>query len=231
MVADDDQKGRLGQFERTVLSRRTLLLGGLAMIPAVVASCRSGDEGRGATNTNTTVGPSGATGPMTTLAPTPACADDNDPTASQTEGPFFTPNSPEKTSFLADVDRGTPMVLAGSVLTNACQPVARALLDVWHSDDEGRYDNEGYRLRGHLFTDSQGRYRLETIVPGLYSGRTRHLHVKVQARQPGAVLTTQLYFPGEAANNRDGIFRPELLMQVKEGAGRKDATFNFVVDA
>lgn len=230
-MPDDGQKVPLGRFESTVLSRRTLMLGGLAMIPAILASCRSGGDGGGARATNTTVGPSAATGPMTTLVTTPGCADDDDRTASQTEGPFFTPDSPEKTSFLADVERGMPMVLAGSVLTTACQPVARALLDVWHSDDEGRYDNEGYRLRGHLFTDSQGRYRLETIVPGLYSGRTRHLHVKVQARQPGAVLTTQLYFPGEAANDRDGIFRPELLMDVKEVAGRKDATFNFVVDA
>ena len=168
---------------------------------------------------------------MTTLAPTPACGDDDDRTASQTEGPVFTPNSPEKTNFRADVQRGMPIVLSGSVLTTACQPVAGALLDVWHSDDEGNYDNEGYRLRGHFFTDAQGRYRLETVVPGHYSGRTRHLHVKVQARQPGPVLTTQLYFPGEAANDRDGLFRPELLMETSEVAGGKDATFNFVVDA
>ncbi len=167
---------------------------------------------------------------MTTLAPTPACADD-DATASQTEGPFFTPNSPEKTSFLADVSRGVPMVLSGSVLTTSCHPVARALLDVWHADDEGNYDNEGYRLRGHFFTDAQGRYLLETIVAGAYSGRTRHVHVKVQAHQPGRVLTTQLYFPGEAANDGDGLFRPELLMDVREVSGRKEATFNFVVDA
>ncbi len=123
------------------------------------------------------------------------------------------------------------MTLTGSVLTTACQPVAQALLDVWHADQEGNYDNQGYRLRGHLFTDAQGRYRLETIVPGLYSGRTRHLHVKVQARRPGPVLTTQLYLPGELANDRDGTFRPELLMEVREVGGRKDAAFDFVVEA
>ncbi len=229
-MTQDDIGKELGRLPRGVLSRRKLMLGGLAMIPAVVASCRSGGNGGAAGTTTTTRDTRGATAPTAPLAPTPACEHD-DPTASQTEGPFFTPNSPEKTSFLTDVSRGMPMVLTGSVLTTACQPVARALLDVWHADDEGNYDNEGYRLRGHLFTDGQGRYRLETIVPGAYSGRTRHVHVKVQARQPGRVLTTQLYFPGEADNDRDGIFRPELVMEAREVAGRKEATFNFVVAA
>ena len=87
----------------------------------------------------------------------------------------------------------------------------RALVDFWQADDRGQYDNTGYRLRGHQFTDDTGHYRLETIVPGLYSGRTRHIHVKVQApNQP--VLTTQLYFHGEPANQRDFIFNPDLVM-------------------
>src|ERR671923_286173 len=75
----------------------------------------------------------------------------------------------------------------------------------------------GFPLRGHQFTDDAGRYRLETVVPGLYPGRTRHIHVKVQApNQP--VLTTQLYFPGEARNAADGIFNQALLMQVQVAA-------------
>ncbi len=43
----------------------------------------------------------------------------------------------------------------------------------------------------------QGRYTLETIVPGEYPGRTQHIHVKVQAPN-GPILTTQIYFPGVA---------------------------------
>ncbi len=46
------------------------------------------------------------------------------------------------------------------------------------------------------FADASGRFSLETIVPGAYGGRTRHIHVKVQAPD-SPVLTTQLYFPGE----------------------------------
>jgi protocatechuate 3,4-dioxygenase beta subunit len=123
---------------------------------------------------------------------------------------------------------GTPILLEGLVLSTGCRPVAGALFDIWHCDAAGHYDNQGYRLRGHQFTDEQGRYRLETIVPGLYPGRTRHFHVKVQA--PGArVLTTQLYFPDEAANAQDGIFRPELLLSVHDGGAGKTARFDFVV--
>jgi protocatechuate 3,4-dioxygenase beta subunit len=115
------------------------------------------------------------------------------------------------------------------VVSTTCQPVARALIDVWHADDRGGYDTAGFRLRGHQFTDDQGRYRLETIVPGVYAGRTRHLHVKVQAPSR-PVLTTQLYFPGEAANARDPIFSRDLVMQVSDAGGVKTATFDFVVD-
>jgi protocatechuate 3,4-dioxygenase beta subunit len=115
------------------------------------------------------------------------------------------------------------------VLSTACQPIARALIDVWHADDRGAYDTGGFRLRGHQFTDDQGRYRLETIVPGIYVGRTRHYHVKVQApNRP--VLTTQLYFPGETVNASDPIFSRDLVMRVSDAGPVKAATFDFVLD-
>jgi protocatechuate 3,4-dioxygenase beta subunit len=165
------------------------------------------------------------------LTPTPACGDDDDddPTPSQTEGPFFTPRSPKRTSLLESGIEGTRLVVTGMVLTRGCQPVPNALVDFWQCDHAGDYDNSGYRLRGHQFTDAKGVYRLETIVPGLYPGRTRHIHVKVQApRQP--ILTTQLYFPDERRNDRDRIFDPELLMKVtRSGAGRQ-GRFDFVLD-
>jgi protocatechuate 3,4-dioxygenase beta subunit len=164
------------------------------------------------------------------LAPTPACDDgDDDPTPAQTEGPYFTRNSPERASLLESGIGGTKLAVTGLVLATDCRPVAGALLDFWQADDRGQYDNAGFRLRGHQFADADGRYRLETIMPGLYPGRTRHIHVKVQApNQP--VLTTQLYFPGEAGNTRDGIFNQGLLMTIQDAAGGKDATFDFVLN-
>lgn len=165
-----------------------------------------------------------------TLAQTPECDDDDLPTRAQTEGPFFKPNSPKRASLLEPGLAGTKIVVTGQVFASkTCRPIAGALLDFWHADAAGRYDNVGFRCRGHQFTDAEGRYRLETIVPGLYPGRTRHFHVKVQA-PGGRVLTTQLYFPGEPLNNRDGIFHPDLVMAVKETDAGKLATFHFVLN-
>jgi protocatechuate 3,4-dioxygenase beta subunit len=164
------------------------------------------------------------------LVPTPPCEDGDEPTPSQTEGPYFTPDSPERSSLRESGLKGIPLVLTGQVLNTKCQPVGRALLDWWHCDGEGVYDNEGFRLRGHQYTDEKGNFRLETIVPGVYPGRTRHLHVKVQG--PGKpILTTQLYFPGEAQNHRDHIFKPALVMAVTREAGKMNAGFTFVLKA
>ena len=166
------------------------------------------------------------------LAPTPACADDDDleTTVPQTEGPFYTPDTPQRTSLLEPGMTGTRLQVSGYVYDTACQPIPGALLDFWHCDDAGVYDNVGYRLRGHQFADDEGRFVLETIVPALYTGRTRHIHVRAQApNQP--VLTTQLYFPDEPANATDGIFDPALVMDMEDAADGKLAFFTFVLSA
>ncbi|MBM0741264.1 hypothetical protein JOY44_06465 [Phormidium sp. CLA17] len=161
------------------------------------------------------------------LALTPACGTGG-PTPSRTAGPFYTPNSPKRSSLIEPGINGTKLILTGKVLNRTCQPMARALVDVWQADQAGNYDNSGYKLRGHQFTDSQGRYRLETIVPGLYPGRVRHIHVAVQvANQP--LLTTQLFFPGEAGNASDGLFNPVLLLRMNSTRTKNQAVFNFVL--
>jgi len=165
----------------------------------------------------------------TLLPATPQCTDDDDLTPAQTEGPYFTPNSPQRTNLLEDGMPGERLALAGFVLDRSCRPVAGTLLDLWHCDSTGEYDNQGYRLRGHQFSDAQGRFVFETIVPGRYPGRTRHYHIKVQA--PGqTVLTTQLYFPGEKGNERDRIFNSALLLDIPLGRDPNLARYDFVLD-
>lgn len=163
------------------------------------------------------------------LEPTEACVDADNFTPPQTAGPFFKPRSPERKSLLDAGLKGTRLALEGQVLSTKCKPVQRALVDFWQADSAGLYDNSGYRLRGHQFTDASGRYSLETIVPGVYPGRTRHIHVRVQApNRP--VLTTQLYFPGEPENQRDAIFNPRLVMARRETSDGKAAKFDFVLN-
>jgi protocatechuate 3,4-dioxygenase beta subunit len=162
-------------------------------------------------------------------AVTPACHDGDEPTLRQTEGPFFKPRSPERADLIEPGMKGRPIELAGFVLDPACKPLAHALLDLWQADDAGDYDNTGFRLRGHQFTDGEGHYRFRTIVPALYVGRTRHFHLKVQP-PGGRLLTTQLYFPDEPMNRRDGLFRKELLMRIAKAGDGVDARFDFVLD-
>jgi protocatechuate 3,4-dioxygenase beta subunit len=170
-----------------------------------------------------------ATAAPVELEPTPACADTDDITPSQTEGPFYKPRSPERKSLLEPGIQGTKIVLEGNVRSTKCKPIQRALADFWQADGNGAYDNAGYRLRGHQFADTAGKYRLETVVPGLYPGRTRHFHVRVQApNRP--VLTTQLYFPDEPGNKRDSIFNPKLVMVLRGSGSSQVASFDFVLD-
>ena len=206
------------------VERRQVIRLGLA-VPAglVLAGCT--DEA----NPPPRAGGAPAATPGDSLPPTPACVDGDDETPEQTEGPYFTPGSPERADLREPGIAGTTLVLTGTVLGVDCRPVERALLDFWQADDAGEYDNDGFRLRGHQFTAADGAFRLSTIVPARYTGRTRHIHVKVQA--PGSsVLTTQLYFPGEPGNADDGIFNEALLLgEYAERDGGRAGRFTFVV--
>lgn len=131
---------------------------------------------------------------MNIILPAPVC---NSVTPSQMEGPYYKAGTPERHSLLEEGMDGTRLILVGYVLDQNCQPLPNAWLDFWQADAGGEYDNAGYRLRGHQYTDAQGRYYLETVLPGLYNSRPiEHIHVKIQP-QGGEVLTSQLYFPNQ----------------------------------
>jgi protocatechuate 3,4-dioxygenase beta subunit len=169
------------------------------------------------------------------LSPTPAPSDDffsqrgiilpqpvcTGPTQSQTEGPYYKPDTPQRNSFLEEGMQGTRLILVGYVLDQNCQPLPNAWLDFWQADANGEYDNQGYRLRGHQFTDAQGRYYLETILPGLYSSRPiEHIHVKVRL-QGGQEITSQLYFPNQPVEG--------LTVALEDKGEYQLGYFNFVV--
>lgn len=217
--------------ERRLTRRMFLKSSLLVTATALLAACNISVLGQKKDSTPTTTPE--PTGPLptktATLAPTPTCGPDHEPSPALTEGPYFTPNSPERSSLMEKGMKGVKLVLTGAVLTTDCKPIKHALLDFWQANHDGEYDNKGYVLRGHQYTDEQGNYALETIVPGLYPGRTRHLHVKVQAPDQ-KILTTQLFFPNEPGNAKDRIFDKALVMNVKDQTdSSKAATFQFVV--
>ena len=195
---------------------------GLACTGSAPAGAREGVAAPSPAVSNTSLAPSAQ-------APGAAATCSGQPTPAETEGPYFKAGSPERTSLVDSGIPGTRVVVSGRVMNMDCRQLAGVVLDFWQADASGVYDNAGYRLRGHLTTDGDGRYSLQTIVPGEYPGRTQHIHVKVEA--PGKpVLTTQLYFPGSARNQQDSLFNPALLLQVVDAPGGKAATFDFVLN-
>jgi len=174
-----------------------------------------------ANNTTTNADPNLAcSGGKTSATVTPAL----------TEGPYYKAGSPELANLLQTGMPGTKLVITGYVYDTNCQPVAKAWLDFWQADDSGNYDNSGYTLRGHQYTDANGRFELTTVVPGLYPGRTEHIHFKVQApnRQ---ILTSQLFFPGVVQNDSDGIYNANLLLSIQKNSDSWQGQYNFVVPA
>lgn len=151
-------------------------------------------------------------------------------TSPNQEGPYYSPGSPERTSLIDEGLPGVPILIIGRVFDQNCDPIAGAKLDFWLADVNGEYDNVGYTLRGHLFTDENGNYALESIEPTPYTGRPPHVHAKVFAPDGRELLTTQMYFSGSEGSS-DVTALPDLLAEYlgADENGRQQALFNFVV--
>lgn len=150
-------------------------------------------------------------------------------TPDQIEGPFYRLGSPETTDLVIAGD-GPLLTVRGSVLDTDCQPIPNCWVDVWHADVDGDYDNSSpdFRYRGNFLTDDDGNFELKTIVPGLYPGRTPHLHFKVEGENT-PLLTTQLYLPDHPLNPTDPFFDATVEMAEIETlpSGELIAAFDF----
>jgi protocatechuate 3,4-dioxygenase beta subunit len=172
------------------------------------------------------------------LAPTPHVEDDDAPpacgdaTADNIEGPFYKKGAPRRAVLVGERDRGERLVVAGVVRGTSCKPIGGVVLDIWHADAAGGYDNDGYHFRGTLATDARGRWELRSIVPGRYLNgdryRPAHVHVKLRARGYRE-LTTQLYFAGDPYNDGDPFIVPSLIMQHRKDGDVRRAAFDFVL--
>jgi protocatechuate 3,4-dioxygenase beta subunit len=146
------------------------------------------------------------------------------------EGPYYKPNSPQRNKLFEEGIPGIKLTLTGQVMDTSCRPIAHAWLDFWQANGNGEYDNQGYTLRGHQFTDEEGKYQLETVLPGAYPRRTPHIHVKVKAMDSSPILTAQLFIPGVESNKTDFLYKEALLLEMKDGMEGKLAIFNFIVN-
>ncbi len=152
-------------------------------------------------------------------------------TPAQTEGPYYKVGSPERASLVEDDSDGVPLLLTGSVLGADCTPQVGIRIEFWQADGSGAYDNAGYRMRGHQFTDASGGYALQTVIPGEYPGRTPHMHVMLFAPDGAELLTTQLYLTGVSDQIPDGLFDSRLLVhdEPADSLGRRHVSFDFVL--
>ena len=159
-------------------------------------------------------------------------AADCEETQDNIEGPFYKAGAPERTALIEPGMPGTRLAVSGRVLNTRCEPVPYAVLDAWHCDAHGVYDNSGYTLRGKIHADKNGRYELRTIVPPAYQVsdkryRPAHIHLKLSAANV-PVFTTQLYFEGDRWNPLDGAYRKSLELRLTDGLNSlKLATFDF----
>ena len=146
-------------------------------------------------------------------------------------GPFYVENPPVR-PLGADVAggmKGTPLFASGSVRAISGKPIANAIVDIWHSDDDGCYDVQhleevgGTSGRARFRTDSEGRFWFWSVKPAPYPiphdgpvgqmleaqkrhpWRPAHLHFMIDA--PGFVkLTTHVFVAGSPYLDGDAVF-------------------------
>jgi protocatechuate 3,4-dioxygenase beta subunit len=91
------------------------------------------------------------------------------------------------------------LLISGQLLASDCRtPLPDTLVEIWHTDPEGRYDqSDNFYLRGQFRTDAKGRFKFATIPPGHYrQGSKWHpVHINFRINHPAIPpLFTRLYF-------------------------------------
>ncbi len=172
-------------------------------------------------------------GPLRALEPTPE----------QSEGPFYPRILPEDsdadlTIFKGERTPGEVIEVVGRLASSSGEPISQGEVEIWHCDPNGAYAHVGQETVPHfqgfgaIKTDTSGGFRFRTTRPGIYPGRTRHIHFKA-GRRKGEVLTTQMYFPDEPGNEQDFLLRrasdPSTLIAKKEDGPPPRYRFDIVL--
>ncbi len=158
-------------------------------------------------------------------------------TTSDIIGPFYRPDSPVRNNFVIEGEPGTLVELSGIIKHNDCTtPYKKAKIELWHCNNKGLYDNDSseYRYRGTTFSDEEGRYSFNTILPVAYNAaggpfRPAHFHLMITAEgyQP---LITQLYFTGDPYIDKDPYSNSPTakrrILEVQDGLnGKKEVLY------
>lgn len=174
-------------------------------------------------------------GALAALAPLSLLAQALRLTPATTEGPFYPDRLPaDRDADLARVAgrsgtaQGRLLYVTGRVLDARGRPIPNAGIELWQANAHGRYIHSGdadssgpldpnFQGYAALASDAEGRYRIRTVLPGPYPGRTRHIHFNFVGR---GKLTTQMFFEGERGNERDGVYRALAADERRAATGR-----------
>lgn len=145
-------------------------------------------------------------------------------------GPFYVENAPELPlgAEVAQAMKGERLHVSGQVTSAGGGPIAGAILDIWHSDEDGFYDvqrpaEENASLRARFRTDAEGRFHFWTLLPTSYpvpddgpvgdllraTGRhpMRPAHVHFMIAAPGhETLVTHVFVAGDEYLDSDAVF-------------------------
>lgn len=114
------------------------------------------------------------------------------------EGPYFVDDSASgylRSNIVSNLDgtdtqAGIPLTLTVYVYDskNGCAAMQGVQVDIWQCNASGVYSAESVEntigqswLRGYQITDSSGKVSFTTIIPGWYSGRTTHIHLRLRS--------------------------------------------------
>jgi len=123
-------------------------------------------------------------------------------------GPYYFENAPIRNIIAHQDEPGQRLFISGRIMQDNCEyPISGSMIEVWHPNDAGCYsivedcntgnpENDYFNLRGKFFSDDNGYYYFESILPGHYGTRPRHVHIKITTPN-GEVLITQLYFEND----------------------------------
>jgi catechol 1,2-dioxygenase len=176
------------------------------------------------------------------------------------EGPLYVAGAP-LCQYEARLDDGqspgTLMYMTGQVRNVAGEPVADAIVDVWHANTAGTYSyfdasQSEFNLRRRIQTDGQGRFRFQSIVPsgygcapdgptqallnqlGRHGQRPAHIHFFISGAGYRH-LTTQINLAGDKYLHDDFAYatRDELIADIvfkDDDKGRHgEIQFDFVL--
>ena len=138
------------------------------------------------------------------------CLDDNECSVTTQDilGPYYFEEAPFRNIIAHEEEPGERLIISGKVNQNDCEnSISGSLIEIWQANNDGCYgivedcdtgnpENDYFNLRGKFFSDENGDYTFESILPGYYGSRPRHIHIKITTPDE-QVLVSQLYFEND----------------------------------